>query len=547
MHAVIRDFLDRRRSTILFCAALGFFLFSWAGFVFTPMTGDIKVFMASANQSNYISKELIIGAFKAWELKSVFSRTLMYLIYKIACLFTSYGTQSFEITSKFVYSLLIIAGSYFSMFFLSGTDRIKTCFYSLITASLFFAMHTCCQMQVEMTVAMTVLMAYALYINATKNETHTLAKLLCSGALIGSAFYYKSILILLSVSVVAAVAIYLTENGQELSVKRMMTVASGSVLLLTVILLLIVIINPAEIQDMINASHFQKTLFDQAFSIKIPFRILKPSLQSLPFIPVVFAGVIALCFNLTVIVFYSRHSSTDKKMLALFHLVMWAMPMIFVAVSFRFFVYHYATFIFPAMIELYYAFKFCRTMNRKEWKFNYALTGLMTLAVLLAGWYTANFSVLSGSFRNYNRENARAYTLTGKELSLIDFDSRETVLYLDDGRGGYCLGNPSYLKYYFPLPLQRLPEDSDLPCHTESLEAVMNYDGKYIALYDTWFFENNTYEEFRNYIYTEYEPVAFYYVFTPPFSLDQNKVEKTPPFTIFQKKDTEEQNTIVKG
>ncbi len=534
MNSGIKNIFITRRRTFLLLITIAFLFFSWAGFVFTPMTGDIKVFLASSNQSNYISKELFVGAFKAWELKSVFSRTLMYLIYKIACLFTSFGTHSFEVTCKFVYSVIILACSYLSMYFLFGANKRKLYFYSPATASLFFAVHNTCQMQVEMTTAILVLLAYSLYINAIKTDKKTIAKLLSSGALIGSVFFFKSILLALSVSVVAAVSIYLIEKKQNLSIKRMMIVASGSIIMLIVILLLIMIINPGEIQDIINASYFQKSVFDYNISLK-PFikMIVKTSWSRIQFIPVVFAGFFALLFNLIFIMF---HYENKKIQGIFFHAVMWIMPALFVVISYRFFVYHYAAFIFPGLVEIFYAVKSCRALKKKEWKVNYAAIGLSVSVLFFAVWYVVYYSVLSSSFSVYYRENLQTYEMTDNALSKINFDRKETVLYLDDGKGAYYLGNPSYMKYYFPLPLQRLPEDSKLLCHTESYDAVMNYDGKYISLYEEWFFYDDRYQELREYICNEYEPVASYCAFTPPFSIDQNQDGITLTFKLFQKK-----------
>lgn len=143
--------------------------------------------MASAKQSNYISSNLIIGSFKAWELKSVFSRMLMYLIYKISCVFVTYNSVAFEAMSKFIYSLFIIGCSYISVKLLFR--RQKVILNAIIVSLSFMALHADCQMQVEMTSSMLVLLAFSLYLNAVKYRKNQILKLVISGMLIGSIFF----------------------------------------------------------------------------------------------------------------------------------------------------------------------------------------------------------------------------------------------------------------------------------------------------------------------------------------------------------------------
>ena len=97
------------RSRVLLLGGLtAFFLYAWISFIFTPMAGDIKIFLANAKQAGYISNDLIVGAFQSWELKSVLSRLLMVFLYKVALLFTPFGTYAFECTVKGLYSVLLI-------------------------------------------------------------------------------------------------------------------------------------------------------------------------------------------------------------------------------------------------------------------------------------------------------------------------------------------------------------------------------------------------------------------------------------------------------
>ena len=489
---------------ICYSVICAFFLISWISFIYIPMTGDIKVFLGSARQSSYISSSILIGAFQAWELKSVLSRLLICIIYRISSLFFAYGTLEFEITCKFVYSLIILIGTFITIRLL--VERKKALFYSVILSTVFFATHTCCQMQVEMTVSVILLISCSLYINSIRTQKRTTLKLIVSGILIGTVFFFKSILILMSISMLATIIMYLFYTGESLSLKRLLIVVFGSLLSLLAIFLLILVINPREIQDIINASAFQSTLFSVHPSIKeILSAFISNHIKNILFIPITILGIVALIIN----TFLSLRNKEFKLFLC--HVILWIMPAIFIMLSNKYFAYHFAVYIYPSVIELYFFIIY------KNKVLNCAI---LILAILTGIWYMFAFSFFSGNFRVYYDLNIEAYEKTEESLIAMSFDSDETVLYLDGGCAGYCLGNKSYLKYYYPLPLQRLPENSELECYRDSLSAVLDYEGKYIALDSSWFFGLQKNQSIKEKIKNEYQIIGTYYMFSPPFSIN---------------------------
>lgn len=489
---------------IFFALSGVMFLFVWAGFIVTPMTNDLKVFMASANQSNYISKNLVVGSFKAWELKSVFSRMLMYLIYKISSFFVLYDSYDFEVLSKFIYSLFIILLAYISMKLIFQKERKRIILGTLLVSVSFMAMHTSCHMQAEMSSSMLILLAFALYLNSIISETNQVLKLLVSGMLIGATFFFKSVLILLSITVVSAICIYAVENGIKLSIKRMMLVAAGSLIMLFIIIVLILLINPEEFRDMMDASTYQSTLLSSPIPIKqIVRQFVNNHLSKIIYSPIVIIGVICFILN------FCRNVQRKNWKLILFHITMWLMPAIFILLSNKYFIYHFVVYIFPSLIEIYYAI-----LHRNQIGKFVLLTSLIGVTV----WYIAAFSIISTNVKKYIECDIQSYEETDDFLRKINFDKSETCLYLDDGKGAYYLGNPSYLKYFFPLPLERLDEESTLKSHVDSLDLVMNFDGKYISVYDDWFFGEDRYQMIRAKVNSEYEYAGEYYVFSPPHS-----------------------------
>ena len=482
------------------------------GFILTPMTADIKIFMASANQATYISKNLLIGSYKVWELKSVFSRMLMYAIYKTAVLFVPFSSYSFEICSKFIYMLLILLISWRCMKYLFwGLAKSQIFLGTVFVSASVMAMHTHCHLQVEMTSALLIFLAFSLYINAITTNRRVFLKLFLSGILIGSVFYFKSVLLLLSVSVVAGVCIWNIKNETPFSVKRMMIVVLGSITILVLNMVIILLVNPDEIQDMVYASVFQQTLFSvESISIRrIMLRFIGSFFKSAKLIPIIMIGAIAFAYNIIKNIFYKKWS------LLFFHVILWLMPILFVVLCNKYFAYHFVVFLYPSMIEIYFIIQEKNVLGKS-----------LTVIAVLSGTiiYLKYMSIFSANVKSYIDYNLEAYRTRDLCLSQIDFDITENVMYLDDGMGAYYLGNQSHLKYFFPLPLQRLEGGSaDLDCYSASLTQALSYEGKYISVYESWFFAGKN-QIIKDKIASEYQWVGSYIRFSPPSSLSSSDI-----------------------
>ena len=484
------------------------FMLSWASFVFTPMTGDIKVFLASANQSSYISDNLIVGAFKAWELKGVLSRTFMYLIYKISCCFVSFPSCSFEICCKFAYSLIIISASFASMKLWFGHWERKVSFRllaeTMAVSAAFMTPHTSCHMQVEMTCSLLALLSFSLYVNAVETNQNLGLKLIFVGIMVGMLFYFKSVLILLSLVLLVAACIYHLENNTAILIKRITVVALGAVITLFAILVLILIINPSELQDMLDASVFQSTLFTTSDSIlKILLKASRYHIKNIFFLPAVLIGIICFVVNLQ----WDMRRKNYKQILL--HFIMWLMGFLFIALSNQYFPYHFTVYLFPSLFEIYCALN--KHGYAKLSKLKFLKIGVLCLVAIYG---LLSFRFAYACFKC----NLESYQDTVELLAKIDYDHDAEMMYLDAGTGAYYLGNVSYLKHYFPLPLQRLNEESSLPSHVDSLTAAMNYHGKYISLHEGWFFQRDNYQSLKEKIESEYHYVGSYSSFSPPFS-----------------------------
>jgi hypothetical protein len=500
------------RSRILLLGGLTvFFLYTWISFIFTPLLGDIKNFLAAAKQASYISNSLIVGAFQSWELKSVLSRLLMVFLYKVVVIFTPYGTYAFGCVVKGIYSVLLIFFVFLAVRLVFQKNRSKILWATVAVSTLFMACSTESHLQVEMTGNLLILLAFALYWNAIRTNRLYLPKLLGAGMLIGLIFWLKSILLLMSVAVVAAVCIFLLEEGRRLSLKRMMIVVAGSLLSLAVIAGLVALINPSEFQEIINAAEYQESFFTPRIMWKKSFNDFIKGYSEKPFFtPVLLLGFVCLITNL-VRILRSRKVGQEDPVPAtqsvFFHLVLWLVPTLFVVISDRYFSYHFFVYLFPAVIEI--GDLLLHRSRARDIIFTSA-------AVLAAGWYAVFFSLPAPNMQAFIQKDLQVQQETAAFLDSVGFDRSETVLYLDDGGGAYVLGNPSYLKHFFPLPLQRLLETTKKPIRQETLEKVLAYEGKYITLQPYWFYSVNGYPEIREKMEREYTSVGQFAVFSPP-------------------------------
>ena len=77
-----------------------------------------------------------------------------------------------------------------------------------------------------------------------------------------------------------------------------------------------------------------------------------------------------------------------------------------------------------------------------------------------------------------------------------------------------------------------------MPCHVESLEKTLSYDGKYISVYDLWFFGQWRwrYENIQQKMENEYELLGSYDVFYPPHVILPTDEISLTKFELYQRK-----------
>jgi hypothetical protein len=220
---------------------------------------------------------------------------------------------------------------------------------------------------------------------------------------------------------------------------------------------------------------------------------------------------------------------------------MWGVPALIVVLANNYFPYHYYIFVFPALIEIICCDNMRLFKISEERRLNYFFGGcffavvlfylfvrLTNIEILQSKWILT-FAVLiiaeaiyivlshnlkiiiafgiplvlsSGIYITYMSigsefvmDNIKYDIDSYKDAEIVfEMDRNQECMYLDAGYGAYMLGLKSYLNEYYPLPIQRIYEGSEYEnreCHVRVLEKALSYKGKYLTVYEEWFFSDN--------------------------------------------------------
>lgn len=524
----IFSLVDKDRLIRLLCLAISFVTaLSVYNFVVTPIVSDLCVFLSGANQANYINKNLVIGSYKQWKLKGYLNRLMVYLLYKITTFISEYPSFHFGMVCSIVYLIMVFCIILLSVNLITDTHNRykKLIFAELIFLSLVMTWAEC-HVQAEMSGTVILILAIALYYHVAKKglvfSKRDVVKLLLAGVLIGAIFYFKSVMLLMSVSVVAGVCLLLGEK-KALSMKRLCIVVLGSAMEISFNAILLVVINPGEFQDMLDTSLFQRPFWDSNATVISAVKTLVSSYAQYGIlIPVLRIGIICLLLN---IIYYVR---VKNYLDILCDVILWLMPFLFIFLTNKYFVYHYLAFVFPCLMEAIILLK------RKSRADKVIFCSLFAAVCLR---YHIDMGVFTENIQNYIATDKKTYAYNKEFFDSEKIDRDDMCMYLDDGVGSYYMGNKSYLKYYFPLPLQRLNDKMDIKCRAETLERAMSYDGRYILVYEHWFFDLGYNDEIRKRINSEYRYIGSFKRYVPHQFI--SKDVGTQEYDLYEKIDIE--------
>ena len=579
---VVIAFGNKKKSfLLLYC----FYALVTISFIFSPVTGDIKVFLAGARQADFLSGNFIQNVYNQWELKGVLNRMTFYILYKLTGIFCEFPSVTFERFVAFFY-FFFSTGILFltSHLFTPKKTMMQKIRLTVMLSFAVFCVQIMSRMQAEMSVCIILLLGFSLYVNAELTKKHESIKIFVAGLLIGITVFFKTVLILLSVAFVASCYIWDKKNDVKPTVRKFFLLFTGGLLSLTIGFISIILINPQEIQNILNASLFQSTLFSggrrsfKGVIVSFCYGYLNSAVGA-PFI--LLGLIVTLCMT-------SEYVRLKKFDCLAMEVVVWTIPSLIIILANCYFHYHFYILSLPALLNLYlYSDKIKSVNDEKKrgcifigfvatllvsiffqiwflYLYSSLMNKLMLLFVILI--FVCTFAVQFKKFKKLTfiviefvpfvfgmfcifsyltlfSKNTKVYSNLTKQVFAmndgLDFDHTKTILYLDDGSGAYHLGNKSYSNYYFPLPLQRIYDSSE-EAKSEFYQSVeehfLAFNGNYVSVQADWFFSNGNNTQLKQKLSVEYEKRFVVYRFSVPQNLFVDLREQQPTTMDFYRR-----------
>ena len=490
--------------------------------------------LASANQVQYYDGNWFMGVLNTWESKGILNRLIVFSLYKISTSIVPFCFgYVFEIINKFSYGIFILG---FFIVCLKISDVKNVFMGTLILSLAFLSAFSETHLQAESHVCLIFILAFSIYLNAVKIQKYKNFKLVLIGFLLGSIFFIKSVLILMSLAFGAIVLLYNRSQGIKISPKEILMIFMGGFCALFAGFIVILKLAPFEIQNMLNASKYQQTLFDgNLVSVK---KIIKQFYYQFSIccfkIPVIFVGFCAFLHNL---ICNLKQKDFKSAFLRFFSFLV---PVFIIIAANRYFAYHFLIFI-PFLIyeiieqmrafknfefELYYLdiililstvfilvkvdipinliliffalyilicvpvnfSKFEKLKQAISFKIPFLISSIIFLSYI---------SVFTNNFHSSIRMVKKMYEHNIEAVKKLNLKRNEKVLYLDFGYGAYFLQNPPYLKEYNCLCIQRIQD-------VDAIKKVLNYKGRYIVVFNEWFDMKNKNEQIHKKMQKEY-------------------------------------------
>lgn len=264
-------------------------------------------------------------------------------------------------------------------------------------------------------------------------------------------------------------------------------------------------------QNILDAAVWQHTVVNGELEILVALRnFVIFSAYSAMTIPVILCGIVCGAFNLTDDI---RGRSYESIML---RLLLWLGSLSVIVTANCYFTYHYFILAPACVLEIYLADKGGKLAKHT---LSFALA-------ISAAFYLCFISPFSMHTSETVKLTEETYNESRKIISALDLNPSESIMYLDDGIGAYLIGNKSWLDEYYPLPLQRVSEDSDYPSHVKALEKALAFRGRYVTVNDEWFFGEGKNQRIRDKLNREYRKKCSLPMFTSILNVFRRPSEK---------------------
>lgn len=485
------------------------------------LTNDFYCFITWARLTSLTGVDSIASLSEVWELKGVLLRFIFLVQYSISSWFANDVALEFQ----FIYHLLgaiwlngiiALAVYFFPSKYIGKNINRKDLFF--LSGTILFAVHFASHLQAEFIAVPILMLATSLYL-----RDNVYLKLL-SGFLVGMTFFLKSPIPIMGGSLMFIAMLYKRNSF----IKEVISILPLAISMLCTIAICLFILNryaPQEIQDMLSASVYQNTLLSNPTAIK-------RSIFSLSFFlsrNVWYNYGIGI---LLLILGYYLAQSRDKHAFT-YILIATLFPCAYIMISNCYFEYHGYLLMYPAVFSIWYYLSnnHITHISKDVMRFYFSViiialiinpwayyipssalfwSGLTVVicclslikkihipicrifVALLVFSYIINGSSISASAIRSNIE----YNEYLCETKIQDIEigkplGEKSILFLDAGHGSFFIPNESYLRYFYPLPIQRINEEispfvnSDI--YKSTIDDILAYDNDYIIV-SSWFF-----------------------------------------------------------
>lgn len=465
-------------------------LISFIVSVLTPFSSDVLVSLGAAFQADYFGN-FPKNVYLSWNLRGIGYKYFMYILIKCFGFINSYSHSIFPYLVRIVYYSFFIFISYLSIrelrpFFKEiGVDS-KLVFLVFTLSILTTSQHLSLQAE-EIAVFLTLVMTAF---------TFSKKKLLnyLSGFILLLLLSLKAVTIVFGGFPFLLTILFFSKYKE----KAIRFIISNSVFLVLGVLFYIFVI-PNEISDILMAAKFQDS---SRFKATTPLLAGYYFFYAALYMPIIFMGLITAVLNL----FSFYKNKQNLILLILFTII----PIFVVTLQHKWFSYHYSIFIPFSVISI-----FVFLYGRKKIKMNLKINSIIILyfaAYLLIQFLPYQIFPAKDkkfNFIYYTQEYYKKRQEVGEYLH-NNYSSKKysAVLYLTDGAVNYFYREKSYLRYFYPLPLQRakdFPELKNETIYNETLKKVLNYNEDLIVLQSNWFLLE-VYPELKEKIENNYKP-----------------------------------------
>lgn len=458
----------------------GFWLFVILSFVFKHVNNDFFVFWGYGKQVKLAASNGLSALLEIWEIKGMLFRLYVYIEYLITSFFCG---DLFTLQAQVVYKLI---GLVFLLSILWTAvrqipekyipDNSSRTFYFLTISVLLLAGQCISHLQTEMFGVFILILATSLCLNNNKRWL--------AGVLIGLLFFIKTPIVLMGGSLFF---VYLLLTGSSLypAIKTFIPIAVSAILTLLGGLIFLYFFYPQELNDIYDASQYEHTMFEY-FTI---YSLYESGCTFLSRLPTVFLyqpaiGLACICLIIEAVRALVKRSYRTIVL----YVLMLVFPVAFVMIAHCFFPYHYYLLSYPSVvIILFSGLSFSK--NRILHKV------MCCFMILLFSSYVYLFSAISPYNISASIEyQAKHYQNSEKVQKILAEHPSARILYLDSGFSPSIFPMPSYLRYLYPLPIQRFNEQFSNFASSSTFnivkQQILNYDDNIIVCDWDWFFTN---------------------------------------------------------